>query len=170
LLSEAIKLKITKAVANIVELKTFGGSRQEAQDCALAVFDLIKTSQTQILAPYIDKAKIKLADHEERLQKAKDVVARSEKAGAATGAIYLSTRDEIRYLLDEIAALKNVMNASQSRGTRMVAPIYASDVPIAPKKLMVLAAGLFGGLFLGSLIALARQIVLKLKSASGGVL
>jgi len=52
----------------------------------------------------------------------------------------------------------------------MVAPIYAGDAPIAPKKRMVLAAGLFGGLFLGLLIALARQKVLKPKSASGGVL
>ena len=52
----------------------------------------------------------------------------------------------------------------------MVAPIFASDTPIAPKKRIVLAAGLLGGLFLGLLIAFARQMVLKLKSAAGGVL
>ena len=122
------------------------------------------------MTPYIEEAKVKLADDEDRLQKAKDLVARSDKSGSAMSAIYLSTRDEVRYLLDEITSLKNMVTSNQSRATRMVAPIYASDTPIAPKKRMVLAAGLFGGLFLGLLIALARQMVLKLKSASGGVL
>ena len=122
------------------------------------------------MAPYIEVAKIKLADVQERLQKAKELVARSDKSGASMSANYLFTRDEIRYLLDESAALKNIVISNQNRATRMIAPIYASDVPIAPKKRMALAAGLLGGLFLGLLTALARQIVLKLKSAAGGVL
>lgn len=169
-LSKSIKLIPVKGVASVVELKTFGGTPQSAQDCALGVFELIKTTQAQIVAPYIEEAKVKLADDEDRLQKAKDLVARSDKSGSAMSASYLSTRDEIRYLLDEITALKNVVTSNQNRATRMVTPIYASDAPIAPKKRMVLAAGLFGGLFLGLLIALARQMVLKLKSASSGVL
>jgi LPS O-antigen subunit length determinant protein (WzzB/FepE family) len=169
-LSKSIKLTPAKGVASVVELKTFGLSPQSAQACALGVFDLIKTTQTQIVAPYIEEAKIKLADYEDRLQKAKDLVTRSDKSGSAMSASYLSTRDEIRYLLDEITALKNVVTSNQNRSTRMVAPIYASDAPIGPKKRIVLATGLFGGLFLGLLIALARQMVLKLKSASGGVL
>ncbi len=169
-LSKSIKLTPAKGVASVVELKTFGLSPQSAQDCALGVFELIKTTQAQIVAHYIEEAKVKLADDEDRLQKAKDLVARSDKSGAAMSASYLLTRDEIRYLLDEITALKNVVTSNQNRATRMVAPIYASDTPIAPKKWMVLAVGLLGGLFLGLLLALARQMVLKLKSASGGVL
>jgi LPS O-antigen subunit length determinant protein (WzzB/FepE family) len=169
-LSKSIKLTPAKGVASVVELKTFGGTPQAARACALGVFDLIKTTQAQIVAPYIEEAKVKLADDEERLQNAKDLVARSDKSGSAMSASYFATRDEIRYLLDEITALKNVVTSNQKRVTRMVAPIYASDAPIAPKKRMVLAAGLFGGLFLGLLLALARQMVLKLKSASGGVL
>jgi LPS O-antigen subunit length determinant protein (WzzB/FepE family) len=166
----SIKLTVPKGVANQVELKTFGGSQQVAQDCALAVFDLIKTTQAQIVAPYIEEAKIKLADNQERLQKAKEVVARSDKSGAAMSASYLSTRDEIRYLLDEITAIKNVVSSNQHRATRMVAPIYASDMPIAPKKRIILAAGLFCGLFLGFLIALARQMITKFNSQAGGAL
>jgi LPS O-antigen subunit length determinant protein (WzzB/FepE family) len=169
-LKKSIKLTIPKSVANVVELKTFGGSQQVAQDCALAVFDLIKTTQAQILAPYIETAKIKLADSQERLQKAKEVVARSDKSGTAMSASYLSTRDEIRYLLDDISALKNIVTSNQNRVTRLLAPIYSSDMPIAPKKPSILAAGLFGGLFLGLLIALARQMIAKFKSQAGGTL
>ena len=167
-LSKSIKLTIPKRVDNVVELKTFGGSRQVAQDCALAVFELIKITQAQIVAPYIEEVKSILAEDEDRLQKAKEVVAKSEKLDVLMGASYLSTRDEIRHLLDEIAALKNVVISNQNRATRMVAPIFASDVPIAPIKQIVLLAGLFGGLFLGLLLALARPMVLKLKSGAGG--
>ena len=105
-LNKSIKLTIPKGMVNVVELNTFGGSQQVAQECALAVFDLIKTTQAQLVAPYIEKAKIKLAEDEDRLQKAMDLVTRSDKSGAAMSASYLSTRDEIRYLLDEITALK----------------------------------------------------------------
>ena len=169
-LSKSIKLSLPKGVANVVELKAVGQTPQAAQECTLAVFELIKTTQSQIVAPYIEEAKIKLADDEERLAKAKDLITKSDKSGQAMSASYLSTRDEIRYLLDEITALKNVVTTNQNRATRMVAPIYADESPIAPKKRMVLAAGLLGGLFLGLLIALARQMIFKLKNAAGGEL
>ncbi len=131
----------------MVGLKTFGAPQQVVRDCALGVFNLTKTTQVQIVAPYIEEVKIKSAVDQERLQKAKGVVAKSDKSGAAMSASYLSTRDEIQYLLDEITALKNIVTSNQNRTTRMVAPIYSSDMPIAPKKRNILAAGLFGGLF-----------------------
>lgn len=166
-LAKSIKLASPKGVANVVELKAFGKSPQDAQLCAEAIFELIKTTQAQIVAPYIAEAKTKLRDDEERLAKAKDLVAKADKSGSAMGAAYLSTRDEIRFLLDEITALKNVVTSNQSRATRLIAPIYASDTPVAPKKRVVLAAGVFGGLFLGLFIALARQMIAKLKKDLG---
>ncbi len=169
-LSKSIKLTVPKGVANVVELKTFGPTPQAAQECNLAVFEHIKTTQSQIVAPYIADAKVKLDDDIERLAKAKDLVAKADKSGSAIGAAYLSTRDEMRFLLDEITALKNIILSNQRRATRLVAPIYASDAPIAPKKRVVLAAGLFGGLFLGLLIALARSMIARIKSEAGGVL
>lgn len=166
-LSKAIKFTIPKGVANVVELKTFGPSPQEAEQCNLAIFELIKTTQSQIVAPYIAEAKIKLDDDIERLAKARDLVAKADKSGSVMGAAYLSTRDEIRYLLDEITALKNVVTYNQNRATRLVSPIYAGDMPIAPKQRNVLTAGLFGGLFSGLLIAMARTMIAKLKNEAG---
>ncbi|QWE16943.1 Wzz/FepE/Etk N-terminal domain-containing protein [Polynucleobacter sp. AP-Nino-20-G2] len=163
-LAKAIKLAPPKGVANVVELKTFGQSPEAASTCTQAIFELIKVTQAQILAPYIEEAKTKLADDEERLIKAKDLVTKADKTGQAVGAAYLSTRDEIRYLLDEITSLKNVVTGNQNRATRLIAPIYVSDTPIAPKKRVVLIAGLLGGLFLGLLLALAGQMWIKLKA------
>ena len=169
-LAKTIKLAPAKGVPNVVELKTFGNSPEAAKDCANAIVDFTKKTQAQILAPYIEEAKIKLADDEQRISRAKELVSRSDKGGSAMSAAYLSTMDEIRYLLDEMTGLKNSLASNQNRATRLVAPIYASDTPISPKKRNVLAAGLFGGLLLGLLIALARQMIAKMKSQVGGVL
>lgn len=164
ILSKSVKLTIPKGVANVVDLKIIGASPEASINCAQAVFDLVKTTQAQIIKPYIEEAKAKLLDSQERLTKAQDLVIKADKSGSAMGAAYLSTRDEIRFLLDEITALKNVVSSSENRATRLVAPIYASDDPIAPKKRNVLLAGLFGGLFLGLLIAFGRQIIPNLKT------
>lgn len=105
-LSKSIKLTIPKGVANVVELKTFGPSPQAAQECNLAIFELIKTTQSLIVAPYIANAKLMLDDDIERLAKAKDLVAKADKSGSVMGAAYLSTRDEIRYYLMKSRHLK----------------------------------------------------------------
>lgn len=166
-LSKSIKLTIPKGGANVVELKTFGPSPQATQECNLAIFELIKTTQSLIIAPYIADAKVMMDDSIERLAKAKDLVVRADKSGSAMGAAYLSTSDEIRYLLDKITALKNVVISNQNLTTRLVSPIYTSDMPITPKKRNVLAVGLFGGLFLGLLIAMGRTMITKLKNEAG---
>lgn len=162
-LSKSIKLTIPKGIANVVELRTFGLSPQAAERCNLAIFELIKNTQSQIIAPYIAEAKLKLDDDVERLGRARDLVAKADKSGSALGAAYLSTRDEIRFLLDEIAALKNVVSSNQNRATRLVSPIYADDMPTSPKKRAALAAGLIGGICLGLFVSIGRRVIAKLK-------
>ena len=164
ILAKSIKLSQPKGVPNVVELKTTASNPDLAQYCASAIYELIKTSQDKIVSPYIAEAKIKLADDEVRLAKAKDLVLKADKSGSVMSAAYLSTRDEIRYLLDEITALQNVVASNTNRATRLVAPIYTSDAPISPKKQVTLASGLLGGLFLGFLIALGRQLIPKIKA------
>ena len=105
-LAKAIKLVPPKGLANVIELKIVSQSPQLAMQCAGAIFELIKTTQNQLIIPYIEEAKLKLADDERSLASAKDVVAIADKSGSAIDAIYLSTRDEIRHQLDEITALK----------------------------------------------------------------
>jgi capsular polysaccharide biosynthesis protein len=164
ILSKSVKLTIPKGVGNVVDLKIIGTSPEASINCAQAVFNLIKTTQALIIKPYIEEAKAKLLDNQERLTKAQDLVMKADKSGSAMGAAYLSTRDEIRFLLDESATLRNIVASNDSRATRLVAPIYVSNDPITPKKRNVLLGGLFSGLFLGLLIAFGRQIIPYLKA------
>jgi capsular polysaccharide biosynthesis protein len=163
MLSKSVRLTVPKGIANTVDLRVIDVSPKASLDCAQAVFNLIKASQAQIVKPYIEEAKTRLLESQERLTKAQDLVMKADKSGSAMSAAYLSTRDEISFLLDEIAILKNVIAANENRATRLVSPIYASDVPIAPKNRNVFFWGLFGGLFLGILFALGRQIIPKMK-------
>jgi LPS O-antigen subunit length determinant protein (WzzB/FepE family) len=162
--AQTIKLAPIKGISNVVELKTVGPTSEAASICAQAIFELIKTSQAQIQAPYLEEAQTRLTEDGIRLDQAKVLVAKADKSGAAMSAVYLSACDEIKYLLNEITTLQNVVSGGQYRATRLVSPIYASDNPVAPKKRIALLVGLSGGLLMGLLIALGRQIWAKLKS------
>ncbi|QWD48029.1 hypothetical protein G6658_01650 [Polynucleobacter paneuropaeus] len=163
--AQTIKLAPIKGISNVVELKTVGPTSEAASICAQAIFELIKTSQAQIQAPYLEEAQTRLTEDGIRLDQAKALVAKTDKSGAVMGAAtYLSTRDEIKFLSDQIALLQDLISFSQSHVTRLVSPIYASDNPVAPKKRIALLVGLSGGLLLGLLIALGRQMWTKLES------
>jgi len=163
ILAKNIKLSIPKGVTNIVELKTYGNSPAAASDCARSIYELIKSTQAQIVKPLIDEVKIKLADDTERLLNAKAFVFKSDKSGQAMSSRYLATRDEIRYLLDDISSLQNILSTYSNRSTHLIAPIYAGDFPIAPKKRLILSVGLMVGLIFGVVLALGMQILDKLK-------
>jgi len=130
---------------------------------------MIKITQPQVITLYIEGAEFRLADEEASLAKAKDLVAKAYNSGSAMSAAYISTRDETRYFLDEIATLRNVATLSQKRLARLVTPIYSSDIPIAPKKQLTLVIRLFSGLFLALLIALVWAMIAKSTGEVGGI-
>ncbi len=164
ILAKSIKLSQPRGTSNLVELKTTASSLEGVQQCANAIFELIKTSQDKIVSSYIAEAKIKISDNQVQLANLRDSLSIPDRRASAMGAAYVSTHDEIRYLLDEIEALQIFVASSTNRATRLVAPIYVSDIPISPKKQRILATGLLGGLFLGVLIAFSRQIIPKIKA------
>ncbi len=69
ILAKSIKLSLLKGVPNVVEFKTTASNPERAQQCANAIFELIKTSQDKVMSPYIAEAKIRLADYEAQLAK-----------------------------------------------------------------------------------------------------
>ncbi|BEI42143.1 hypothetical protein PHIN10_02920 [Polynucleobacter sp. HIN10] len=156
-LAKKVKLSIPRGVGGTVDLKVRDASKEITQTCANAVYQLIKTSQAQLVAPYIDEASKKLKIEEERLARATQVIAKADKSGAAVSAAYLATRDEIRYLLDQISNLQSIITGNESRAAHLTAPIYLKDGPVFPQKRNSLLIGLLLGGFLGLMLALARK-------------
>ena len=169
-LSKAVKLAIPKGVANTVELKISAPSQQLAASCAQAIFMQIAHMQEEFSKVFVEEAKLKLAQDNERIEGARKLIARADQSGSAMSAAYLSARDELTYFLTDREKMLDLINSVKSRGTRLDSPIYASEKPVFPKKAMSLVAGLLGGLCLGLIIALGRQGLRKLKAKQGTVL
>ena len=162
-LVKSIKLSLPKAVTNILDLKVNAATPEQAMRCANAIFELAKESQSQLAKPYVEDARQRLADNTERLARVKAFLARADQSGTTMGAAYLSSRDEVRYLLQDNALLESAIAINQQRVTRLIAPVYASDAPVAPKKQIVLMGSSLGGLFLGLLFAFFGEAIPKLR-------
>lgn len=92
-LSKSIKLSTPKGIANTVELKAYGKSPELAKNCALAIVDLITNLQTQFAKPFVEEAKIKLAQDNGRIESARRLISKADQLGGAMSVAYLSARD-----------------------------------------------------------------------------
>lgn len=156
-LASTAKLSPVKGVSSIVELKIRLESKDQAVSCAQSLFENIRDSQNNIVKPYIEEAKALLTKYQARLSEAQSLVARADKSGSALSAAYLANRDEVKFLTDESIRLNNLISAGDTRQAKLVAPIYASDIPVFPKKKISLLVGTLAGLFLGVLFVMARK-------------
>jgi len=163
-LARAIKLAPVKGLTNVLVLKVVSSSPESAKLCANAIFELIKVTQAEMLAPYNKVVQARLIADEVRLEKARAIISNADKFGSAMSAAYLSTRDEIRFLTEEISTLQAILSTNMYRATRLNSPIYVSDSPINPKKWLVLSLGLFTGLVLGLSIAFCFRVWARLKA------
>jgi hypothetical protein len=157
LLAKKAKLSIPKGLGGTVDLEIRDTSKEVAQACANAIYEGVKTSQAQLIAPYVEEASKKLIIEKERLSRATEFIVRADKSGSGVSGAYLATRDEIRSLVDQISTLQAVINGNESRAARLVAPIYVKDRPVFPQKRIGLLLGLLLGGFLGLLLAVSRR-------------
>ena len=155
LLARKVKLSLPKGLGGSVDLEIRDASKEVAEACANAIYEFVKTSQAQLVVPYIEEASKKLVIEKERLSRATQFIAKADKLGTAVSAAYLATRDEIRYLLDQISNLEAIIDGNESRAARLVAPIYVKEA--SPKMLISPLHGLLLGGFLGLLLAVARK-------------
>jgi capsular polysaccharide biosynthesis protein len=155
-LAKMIKVSLSKGT-QMVEIKATGLSQEQATQCAQSVFNNIKQSQKMIAEPIIEEAKTKLARYATRLQEAQTFISKADKSGSSMSAAYLSTRDEMKHITDEMTRLNDLISSASNRHTKLVSPIYAPENKVSPKRTIVLCAGLFAGLVLGLLLILGKR-------------
>jgi len=156
-LVKKVKLSAVKGAPSVVDLSIQAESKELADACVAATFDLIKQTQKAIAEPFIIEAKSKLSEYQKRLDDSRSVMLRADKSGAALSAAYLATRDEVKYLMDEVSRLQDFVNSGDTRMTQLTAPIYVIDHPVFPKKRLTVTVGLMAGLFLGLLFVMGRH-------------
>lgn len=69
----------------------------------------------------------------------------------------LSKKDQIASLRKSVLDQTAKLNPPATRPAELIEPIYVPEVPVLPKKLPILAGGLFGGLVLGGLAFFVRR-------------
>ena len=148
----------------VLEVKIDSRSTEEVKQCLESLFEKIKVTQKAIKEPFLDEARQKISVYDSKLKEAKSVIARADKSNSALSAVYLSTRDEVRQLTDQIMDLNDFISAGENRRAKLISPIYVSDRPVSPKKLIGLIIGLLGGIFLGILLAMAKRAIATYRS------
>jgi len=156
-LSKKLKYSIIKSSPNVIEIKVQQKSKDDAIACLTSVFETIKESQNRIFEPLQRQAAQLIVEKNKKLAIAKDLVFRGDQSGPALSAVYLSTRDEIAILQDDIESLTNFVNSKDARPARLISPIFSAEKPVSPKKVISLIAGLLGGLFFGFLYVLLKK-------------
>jgi capsular polysaccharide biosynthesis protein len=164
-LANSAKFSVVKDVGSMIELKINRDNKETAIACAQSLFEKIKTSQNEIIKPFIKEAETMLVKHQERLINSQSLVSRADKSGAALSAAYLANRDEVKFLTEEILRLNTFVTTAETRQAKLASPIYASDVPVFPKKTISLILGLMTGLFLGLLFVLGKKVLANHKAS-----
>lgn len=142
-----------------------------AEACVNAVVRQLTQSQTTIAEPVIKTLEEQLVLTRKQLTEAEGFQGQLEKRATASadGASLLmlnalSKREEIVRLQKLLIEQKVQLSAPLTQPMQLLEPIYAPERPVAPKKLPVLAGGLFGGLVLGGLAFFVRRSWLGRKS------
>ena len=157
-LVNAVKTSLGKDSSSL-ELKVVGPSPRAAAICANEIFKIVKKAQGDTLESYIKALQFRLDDKESKLLSAQELMSRLDSATHYSGLAYILIREDISNIRREINAIKMLITSTYDSNAYLLAPIFASDVPIAPKKRSVLLAGLFGGLLLGLVVVLSVRLI-----------
>ncbi len=151
-----LNFTIIKNVESIIEISITRDSKEAAIACAQHLFENIKSSQSQIIKLYVEELKVLLIKYEARLSHMKNLTFRRDKAIDSLSVEYLANRDEVNFLTQEVYRLNALITSANLRQAKLVAPIYAKNAPVFPKKRNSLIIGLVAGLSLGCLFAVFK--------------
>lgn len=142
-----------------------------AEACVNAVIAQLIKSQGSVAAPLIKTLEEQLHATQRQLNEAEGFQSELEKRAVATSdsalllVLALSKRENVVRLQKLVGEQKVLLSVPVTQPMQLLEPIYAPEKPILPKKVPVLAGGLFGGLVLGGLAFFVRRSWLARKVA-----
>ncbi len=146
----------------LIELRASGSTPAAAQKRAeAAVVELVKVHD-ELAQPALARMRAELAVSRERLNNAERDLKILEKLATTTSVkderlsqVALMTSLRIQKEAETfnqrqlVMALEAALGAPATQPTRTIEPVFASDRPVAPKKSLLIALGVVGGLLLG---------------------
>lgn len=157
LLARSVKAGVMRKVLNVAELSIRHSSVELATKCATAIFKMIESQQRKMVDAHLERARSAITSLKEMISSIESELQRS--SGAQNQQVtYLAKREELLLLKNQVIALE--MRVKSFTPTRLLAPIFASQKPVFPKRLLTLALGIILGLTIGTSVAVGRRIFL----------
>ena len=146
-------------------------SPEIAKKCLISVIADINTQQNEIAKPLLDTKKNQLNSLKEKLQQAenltKSLAQKAPKnfdfndskfsANSLLLATLLNKESEMSDLQNEVNNAEIALIEPQTRGTYLTTPIYMPNVPVEPKKVLIILGAVLAGLFLGIIALLIKK-------------
>lgn len=170
-LSGSVKASQVKG-NSLIQVSYRAPTKAVAEACVNAVVAQLTQSQKAIAEPLLKTLEEQLVLTKKQLTEAESFQGQLEKRATSsadsTSLLMLNTltkREEIVRLQKVLVEQKVQLSPPLTQPMQLLEPIYAPERPVAPKKLPVLAGGLFGGLVLGGLVFFVRRSWLARKAA-----
>ena len=165
--SDYLSLQVSKATvgqnaAPLMELRAKADSIENARKIAEVAIQELGKRQAEIAKPSIDRMQADLAIAKEKRQRAEEDLGSLSKLVAAAGikddrftqlslmnSLRLQKESELFFQRQLVAALEGALGPPATQPAKAIEPVFVSEKPVSPKKALVLALGLVGGLLAG---------------------
>jgi hypothetical protein len=170
---KSLKLEPLPYAGPLIKLTLRGYTPQQAGQLAAATVEQLQAIHRRMEATPLQRARARLAEVDQELQAAladrerlvqaaasgeqNATEARTAPAPLLASALLASKNEEIHTLQQTQSDLADRLSATYTYDTSLMWPVYAPDKPAFPNPVLMWAAGLVFGLFLGTLAAIARN-------------
>jgi uncharacterized protein involved in exopolysaccharide biosynthesis len=156
---QVIKGTIAQGQTPLVELRAIGNTPEAATRKAEVSIAQLASAHAEMAAPPLAKMQAELRVLKEKLAIAESESARLNKMALATGGLEerlspMALMDSVRglkqaELRQSILGLETALGVPATQPTKAIEEVFVSAKPVSPKKSLLLALGLIGGLLAG---------------------
>jgi len=167
-LAEGVKVSIVKG-NNLVSLGYRADSVALAEACMAKIIGQLSQSQYDIATPLIKELEDQRASTKQQIDDAESFLVQHEKglSSAPTGSVLLMLKREELMKLQKLYREQRIqLTEPLTQPMKLLEPIYAPERAVFPKKLLTVAGGFIGGLFLGLLALFINRGWRRYKSMS----
>lgn len=161
-LANSVKVNLVKG-NNLLSISYRAETAALANACMNKIVTQLKQSQTAIAAPLIKELQDQQTVTKQQMDDAERFLAAGEKRAAASpGSNELSTlmmlkREDLTKLQKLYREQRIQLTEPLTQPMKLLEPIYVPEKPVVPKKLMIIAVSLIGGIFVGMLALFASR-------------
>ena len=174
--NDIIKAQLVKGTS-LIEVRTTGDSPEKANEINLSLLKLLVSRHTEISAPLLQKIQGDLLLAKEKMNLAEAELSEVTKVSSAAipldqrfsqislmTSLRLQKQSELYVLKQTMAALELSLVKPSTQPSAAIEAVFSPDKAVSPKKSLLMALGLVGGLLLGVMSVFIRDAWCRAKN------